>query len=485
MTQLLNTTALLLFLLLCTLPIQATITIGEYPFTGISYESKPAAFGKKFTTSNSYGARVQYLPSDPYLCTGEATDELEISPDNVPIVLLAKRGECTYEEKGRVASTAYFHASKEKVGYVIVYNNVESSSLITMTAENPVGVHVGMLFTSKAAGEDLLVKLVESSHQVKNFYGLYLLLDSEEPWDSSVDPYAMVAALFMLLTCCGGMAICCHAGYIRRDGRVIIVGRPVHPNARGLMTRQQVLDLPEMEYTGGSDMKVPAASCTVISSDEESPSNQAANESSLRQPLLDKSDDTVSETSLQKAAVTNNGGDCNTVLSGFEWNSSCSICLDEYESGERLRVLPCRHMFHTDCIMPWLTERQGLCPLCKMEVLPEEEDEGNTDVGDDDMVIVEGNDNNIEEGMNDVGIFSRHVSSPENNDPSSSDEANNSRASTRRTRVMQWLSRHRRRPTRHADTIGDDNIQEPLLAVEPESNAEVSDAEEIAEIMSV
>jgi len=200
---------------------------------------------------------------------------------------------------------------------------------------------------------------------------------------------------------------------------------------------------------------------------------------------LDKSDDTVSETSLQKAAVTNNGGDCNTVLSGFEWNSSCSICLDEYESGERLRVLPCRHMFHTDCIMPWLTERQGLCPLCKMEVLPGEEDEGNTDVGDDDMVIVEGNDNNIEEGMNDVGIFSRHVSSPENNDPSSSDEANNSRASTRRTRVMQWLSRHRRRPTRQADTIGDDNIQEPLLAVEPESNAEVSDAEEIAEIMSV
>merc|ERR1712129_230037 len=44
----------------------------------------------------------------------------------------------------------------------------------------------------------------------------------------------------------------------------------------------------------------------------------------------------------------------------------CSICLDEFEEGGMLRVLlPCRHMFHTDCIVPWLTERKTYCPLCK------------------------------------------------------------------------------------------------------------------------
>jgi hypothetical protein len=48
----------------------------------------------------------------------------------------------------------------------------------------------------------------------------------------------------------------------------------------------------------------------------------------------------------------------------------CSICIDEFEAGERLTLLPrCQHAFHRDCIMPWLMERQGCCPLCKNHVL--------------------------------------------------------------------------------------------------------------------
>jgi hypothetical protein len=50
--------------------------------------------------------------------------------------------------------------------------------------------------------------------------------------------------------------------------------------------------------------------------------------------------------------------------------TTCSICIDDFQPGEQLRLLPlCRHAFHTDCIMPWLTERQGCCPLCKSRVL--------------------------------------------------------------------------------------------------------------------
>lgn len=50
--------------------------------------------------------------------------------------------------------------------------------------------------------------------------------------------------------------------------------------------------------------------------------------------------------------------------------TTCSICIDDFRQGEQLRFLPlCRHAFHTDCIMPWLTERQGCCPLCKSNVL--------------------------------------------------------------------------------------------------------------------
>ena len=56
--------------------------------------------------------------------------------------------------------------------------------------------------------------------------------------------------------------------------------------------------------------------------------------------------------------------------------TACSICIDDFVAGESLVLLPrCRHAFHRDCIHPWLTERQGCCPLCKTDVLPPRESE--------------------------------------------------------------------------------------------------------------
>lgn len=49
-------------------------------------------------------------------------------------------------------------------------------------------------------------------------------------------------------------------------------------------------------------------------------------------------------------------------------STACSICIEEFEDGEHIRLLPCGHAFHTECILPWLTERQGCCPLCKAKV---------------------------------------------------------------------------------------------------------------------
>lgn len=57
-------------------------------------------------------------------------------------------------------------------------------------------------------------------------------------------------------------------------------------------------------------------------------------------------------------------------------STSCAICIDEFENGEKLTLLPrCKHAFHPECIKEWLMERQGCCPLCKVDVLesnPEE-----------------------------------------------------------------------------------------------------------------
>lgn len=44
---------------------------------------------------------------------------------------------------------------------------------------------------------------------------------------------------------------------------------------------------------------------------------------------------------------------------------TCPVCLDDFETNDKLWILPCEHEFHVKCIKPWLTERQNSCPVCK------------------------------------------------------------------------------------------------------------------------
>ncbi|KAF1812783.1 hypothetical protein P152DRAFT_396082, partial [Eremomyces bilateralis CBS 781.70] len=46
----------------------------------------------------------------------------------------------------------------------------------------------------------------------------------------------------------------------------------------------------------------------------------------------------------------------------------CSICTEEFEKGEEVRVLPCDHKYHPQCIDPWLLNVSGTCPLCRVDL---------------------------------------------------------------------------------------------------------------------
>eukprot|EP00123_Amoebidium_parasiticum_P005174 comp16414_c1_seq1/m.14326 comp16414_c1_seq1/g.14326 ORF comp16414_c1_seq1/g.14326 comp16414_c1_seq1/m.14326 type:complete len:475 (-) comp16414_c1_seq1:502-1926(-) len=48
--------------------------------------------------------------------------------------------------------------------------------------------------------------------------------------------------------------------------------------------------------------------------------------------------------------------------------SGCAVCLEEFETGESVRELPCHHVFHTACIDPWL-EKKATCPNCKYNIV--------------------------------------------------------------------------------------------------------------------
>lgn len=51
--------------------------------------------------------------------------------------------------------------------------------------------------------------------------------------------------------------------------------------------------------------------------------------------------------------------------------SQCSVCLDDLETGSKAKQMPCKHVFHGRCIIPWL-ELHGSCPVCRFQ-LPADE----------------------------------------------------------------------------------------------------------------
>ncbi|KAJ8458525.1 hypothetical protein OPV22_031451 [Ensete ventricosum] len=64
---------------------------------------------------------------------------------------------------------------------------------------------------------------------------------------------------------------------------------------------------------------------------------------------------------LQVLRYENGGGDVR--------ESSCTICLEEFEEGMEVTRMPCMHVFHGGCLTRWL-ERSRLCPLCRHPLPP-------------------------------------------------------------------------------------------------------------------
>ena len=51
-------------------------------------------------------------------------------------------------------------------------------------------------------------------------------------------------------------------------------------------------------------------------------------------------------------------------------NKRCMICLEDFQSKEKVTALPCIHFFHPKCIKKWI-ENKNECPVCKLELTPE------------------------------------------------------------------------------------------------------------------
>ncbi|KAL6749712.1 hypothetical protein V8C86DRAFT_2837045 [Haematococcus lacustris] len=66
----------------------------------------------------------------------------------------------------------------------------------------------------------------------------------------------------------------------------------------------------------------------------------------------------------QQATTSGSGGPHTHLFT----QGPCAVCLMEYEAGDELVHLPCRHVFHKACANNWLAQYSKLCPVCKMAV---------------------------------------------------------------------------------------------------------------------
>lgn len=47
---------------------------------------------------------------------------------------------------------------------------------------------------------------------------------------------------------------------------------------------------------------------------------------------------------------------------------SCSICQNDIVLDSEIIELPCKHIFHKDCVLPWVKEYHHVCALCKADI---------------------------------------------------------------------------------------------------------------------
>ena len=65
-----------------------------------------------------------------------------------------------------------------------------------------------------------------------------------------------------------------------------------------------------------------------------------------------------------------------TIFISSNRQMECSICLETFRPGERVKILPCKHIFHETCASSWIVDIRGVCPLCRRGIFQKAVDVG-------------------------------------------------------------------------------------------------------------
>lgn len=200
----------------------------------------------------------------------------------------------------------------------------------------------------------------------------------------------IITALFIIIIITG--AVRAHRHPERYGPRASGAGRAGQSRAKGI-ARAMLATLPIVKFgdqetttpkppTGDADVEMnssgrPTPDQTEVltsgSAVPKGPEGEAGDEASPAQPQPTAGDDKGSENQVDNAAVAAGASHVHSSnADGTQEDGTlvCSICTEDFTRGEEVRVLPCNHKFHPECVDPWLLNVSGTCPLCRIDLRP-------------------------------------------------------------------------------------------------------------------
>jgi hypothetical protein len=182
----------------------------------------------------------------------------------------------------------------------------------------------------------------------------------------------IITALFLVIIITGAIRAHRHP---ERYGPRDVLGRPRQSRARGL--GRAILDTIPIVKFGEKELPKPAD--VEMASNAEASEANGGTEQRPNQGATDATNDSANDTAVTprestvaphaehqegiapaQPAIAAAAGDAS---SATDDHLGCSICTEDFEKGQDLRVLPCDHKFHPECVDPWLLNVSGTCPL--------------------------------------------------------------------------------------------------------------------------
>lgn len=182
----------------------------------------------------------------------------------------------------------------------------------------------------------------------------------------------VITALFLVIIITGAVRAHRHP---ERYGPRNVLGRPRQSRARGL-ARAMLDTLPihkfgekETEQTKPGDIELGSGSAHDRAESQDAGVPVAGMEQTAGTHLRggEEADATAGadekDITASGAAATQTRHDPTAHAADEDNSLGCSICTEDFEKGQDVRVLPCNHSFHPACIDPWLLNVSGTCPL--------------------------------------------------------------------------------------------------------------------------